>query len=72
MPEFRILMDPFNPGQYYACCGLLEIVSRETPARGAVRHGRGVAVGEEFLLRTDGMFDLHQALWPSIREVELC
>lgn len=24
MPETRIPIDPFNPGQFYACCGLLE------------------------------------------------
>src|ERR1700730_5922117 len=25
MPELRIPMDPCNPGQFYACCGLIEL-----------------------------------------------
>jgi CRISPR-associated protein Csb3 len=25
MPELRIAMDPLNPGQFYACCGLIEL-----------------------------------------------
>ncbi len=26
MPELRINLDPCNPGQFYACCGLLELL----------------------------------------------
>ncbi len=25
MPNLRIPIDPFNPGQFYACCGLIEL-----------------------------------------------
>ena len=25
MPELRIPFDPCNPGQFYACCGLIEL-----------------------------------------------
>lgn len=26
MPELRVPMDPWNPGQFYACCGLVELL----------------------------------------------
>src|SRR5579884_1180849 len=29
MPELRILLDPCNPGQFYACCGLIELFEQE-------------------------------------------
>ena len=29
MYELRIPMDPMNPGQFYACCGLLELMEPE-------------------------------------------
>lgn len=28
MPEVRIPLDPCNPGQFYACCGLIELFER--------------------------------------------
>ncbi len=29
MPDLRIFLDPCNPGQFYACCGLIELFDRE-------------------------------------------
>jgi CRISPR-associated protein Csx14 len=29
MPEIRINLDPCNPGQFYACCGLIELLERD-------------------------------------------
>lgn len=62
MREYRIPMDPFNPGQYYACCGLLEIASRELHAQGRFDMDSGSIRRRQFLLQTDEDFDLQQAL----------
>lgn len=31
MSEFCVRMDPLNPGQFFACCGLLELIELEKP-----------------------------------------
>lgn len=31
-PTIRLLLDPTNPGQFFACCGLLEVASRLSEA----------------------------------------
>ena len=31
MSELRVRMDPFNPGHFFACCGLLELMTLEQP-----------------------------------------
>lgn len=31
MSELRIPLDPFNPGQFFACCGLFELVTKFAP-----------------------------------------
>lgn len=31
MSEFCVRMDPLNPGQFFACCGLLELIDLEKP-----------------------------------------
>ena len=31
MSELRVRMDPLNPGQFFACCGLLELVNLDHP-----------------------------------------
>ncbi len=31
MPELRIPLDPCNPGQFYACCGLIELLELYKP-----------------------------------------
>ncbi|MGB9458306.1 MAG: hypothetical protein WCB12_19820 [Bryobacteraceae bacterium] len=36
MSELRVRTDPFNPGQFFACCGLFELVERAAP--GACAH----------------------------------
>ncbi len=49
MPEHRLALDPRNPGQFFACCGLFELSELQC--------GGGVASfsedGREFLLDTD-------------------
>jgi CRISPR-associated protein Csx14 len=35
MPELRLQLDPANPGQFYACCGLFEIAAGWAPLAGA-------------------------------------
>jgi CRISPR-associated protein Csx14 len=32
VPDLRIPMDPENPGQFFACCGLFELVARTAPS----------------------------------------
>ncbi|MGI9070229.1 MAG: hypothetical protein ACR2JB_02590 [Bryobacteraceae bacterium] len=48
MPEYRLLLDPRNPGQFLACCGLFEIAELLNPG--------GLATfqkdGTEFLLQS--------------------
>ena len=31
MPEYRVNLDPCNPGQYFACCGLFELSELAAP-----------------------------------------
>jgi CRISPR-associated protein Csx14 len=31
MPELQVRLDPCNPGQFYACCGLLELAAAHSP-----------------------------------------
>jgi CRISPR-associated protein Csx14 len=49
MPEYRIEIEPRNPGQYLACCGLLELADLAAPGAEARFDERGTT----FLLRTD-------------------
>ncbi|MDQ2844281.1 MAG: hypothetical protein M3Y72_25215 [Acidobacteriota bacterium] len=32
MPEARVRMDPLNPGQFFACCGLFELLAPDADA----------------------------------------
>jgi hypothetical protein len=50
MPEYRIPLDPFNPGQYLACCGLFELAELVAPGGEAQFEG-----GSIFALRTDAL-----------------
>jgi len=34
--ELRVPMDPLNPGQFFACCGLFELMAKIAP--GACAH----------------------------------
>ncbi len=50
--SIAVTVDPTNPGQFFACCGLLELADRLWPggARGAFNSG-----GQEFVIeRTEG------------------
>lgn len=49
MPEHRLSLDPQNPGQFFACCGLFEL--SELIANGAEAHFEDN--GETFILKTD-------------------
>ena len=49
MPEYRLTLDPRNPGQYFACCGLFEL--SELVAAGG--EAWFADEGREFALRTD-------------------
>lgn len=35
MPELRLPLDPCNPGQFFACCGLFELAAGKTAGTGA-------------------------------------
>ena len=35
MAEIKLKLDPCNPGQFYACCGLFELVAAESPGAAA-------------------------------------
>jgi CRISPR-associated protein Csx14 len=48
MPEYRIPLNPSNPGQYFACCGLFELAELAAPGGEAEFEG-----GSVFALRTD-------------------
>lgn len=50
MPEYRISLDEFNPGQYLACCGLFELAELAAPGGEAQFEG-----GCVFALRTDAL-----------------
>lgn len=47
-PAFRIQVDVTNPGQFFACCGLLELADRLWPG------AEGWFEGREFCLRCNG------------------
>jgi CRISPR-associated protein Csx14 len=48
MPEYRIPLDPRNPGQFFACCGLLELSEMAAPGAEAAFEEAGTA----FVLNT--------------------
>ncbi len=45
-PNIRIRVDPTNPGQFFACCGLLELASRVSPG------AEGWFEGTEFCIKS--------------------
>jgi CRISPR-associated protein Csx14 len=47
-PTIRVAVDPTNPGQFFACCGLLELADRLWPG------AQGWFRGDEFLLACVG------------------
>src|SRR5262245_54537618 len=47
-PNIRIKVDLTNPGQFFACCGLLELADRLWPGAEAWFEGR------DFCLKADG------------------
>src|ERR1035438_8354347 len=50
MPEYRIPVNPSNPGQYFACCGLFELAELAAPGGEALFEG-----GSVFALNTDAL-----------------
>jgi CRISPR-associated protein Csx14 len=55
MPEYRLTLDPRNPGQYFACCGLFELSELVTPGGEAWFADEGC----EFVIRTNGPVPPH-------------
>jgi len=49
MREYRIPLDPRNPGQFFACCGLFELAELARPGGRAAFEGADTA----FVLRTE-------------------
>ncbi len=49
-PSIRVNVDPTNPGQFFACCGLLELADRLWPGA----EGWFAADGREFRIAWDG------------------
>lgn len=49
MHEYRIPLDPTNPGQFFACCGLFELAELAAPGGLAAFEAAGAA----FVLRTE-------------------
>ena len=63
MPELRIPMDPMNPGQFFACCGLWELLTLRgatVVAHFEVQERRPRRGG--FVLRSDGELPLTDAI----------
>lgn len=61
MPDYRIDLDPHNPGQFLACCGLFELA--ELPAPGAQAAFENA--GETFVLNTNSdLPSLHFEILP--------
>ena len=50
--SITVAVDPTNPGQFFACCGLLELADRFWPETGA--EGWFAADGREFRIACDG------------------
>ena len=50
MPEYRLGLDPRNPGQFFACCGLFELAELAAPGGEA----RFLDEGRQFAISTDG------------------
>jgi CRISPR-associated protein Csx14 len=48
MPDYRISLDPRNPGQYLACCGLFELADLAVPGAEAAFEGDS----SSFVLKT--------------------
>ena len=56
-PSIRLNVDPTNPGQFFACCGLLELADRRWPG------GKGWFEGGEFCIAAKGnLMDLIHAV----------
>jgi CRISPR-associated protein Csx14 len=49
MPEYRLCLDPRNPGQFFACCGLIELAELLAPGGEA----RFAGEGREFIISTE-------------------
>lgn len=49
--SIRVKVDPTNPGQFFACCGLLELADRLWPG------AEGWFDGKEFCIATDGTLE---------------
>lgn len=63
MHDTQIALDPFNPGHYYACCGLLELVARkDTKVASCFDLSTGSIRKARFCLRTEMPFDLGELL----------
>lgn len=63
MPELRIPLDPLNPGQFFACCGLFECCSWAQPlARAWFAADESSPRRAGFVLETPAPFDLAGAL----------
>lgn len=51
-PGFRIRVDVTNPGQFFACCGLLELVERIAPGAESCFEGSHLCVSSSVSLRS--------------------
>ena len=50
MAEHQFNLDPYNPGQYFACCGLFELSELAAPGGEAWFADEG----RKFVISTDG------------------
>src|SRR5260221_583769 len=65
-PSIRVIVDPTNPGQFFACCGLLELANRLWPGAEGWFEGRefSIACGGTLaaLLDTLANAEIHSSL----------
>src|SRR5437763_1310626 len=70
MHELRISFDPCNPGQFYACCGLIElfeVAEKTTASHFTVNRSRPRQA--EFVLTSETELDM-QAVVSSLKKAE--
>lgn len=69
MPELRLPLDPCNPGQFFACCGLFEVVAAKS-ASTAARFvcDENLPRRAEFVLSGTGLPEL-ESLLRSLRDL---
>jgi CRISPR-associated protein Csx14 len=68
--ELRVPMDPLNPGQFFACCGLFELMAKFSP--GVCAHfvaDEARPRRAEFVLESEGLPELEMVLG-ALREAQ--